>query len=585
MAANSNSINSSLSTTTIDVGGAAFPLTKTISKDDELLVAKGKSYLSYFYVGVCSSVLYLPQDIEAVDSSIISQQQSNDDISTLLSPIALEIYYHKPARATDLQWATTKFIEANLPPNYTTISDLPLNIQHSLTTFNNLYQNISVGDRYTLQYIPKVGIQLLLNDVLLGVIGNDMELDEQYTLAKLIYSVWFGLESPFSESMKEELLTPIELQKMLDVKDEQQSTEEKIDRPLCNTRDMIGSTRILATDSRQDIPTSNSTEMTEEEKKLLDSIGILDLLKEEGGDSSQATADSSPSIHHIQSHIHQTAAPSRHNNIQQGKTNTSYLSSLSRIWNRISENTDNPIGDEDCTDNLIRTSISSAANITTASKDDTTTEESKYNPILFGIGATLFIFPHLAVLLSLPPVLQRRGAPYLPTFGTKLNAMFVLIRNHTLQSNYMKQKIAQNTLRFVDLGSGDGRVVFRAARENLFAKSIGYEINPALHILANLRRLITPQYWNSTSFYMRDIWKIQLNQYDVVAVYGLAPIMDKLGKKLEKELQPGSIVVSNVFSIPGWKVSDTSSKGKEGVFVYKVPDCFRSSSKVVKEET
>ena len=106
----------------------------------------------------------------------------------------------------------------NLPPN-TTISDLPLNIQHSLTKFNNLYQNISVGDRYTLQYIPKIGIQLLLNDKLLGVIGNDMKLDEQYILAKLIYSVWFGIESPFSESMKEELLTPIELPE-LNLKDE-----------------------------------------------------------------------------------------------------------------------------------------------------------------------------------------------------------------------------------------------------------------------------------------------------------------------------------------------------------------------------
>ena len=80
----------------------------------------------------------------------------------------------------------------------------------------------------------------------------------------------------------------------------------------------------------------------------------------------------------------------------------------------------------------------------------------------------------MAVLLSLPPVLQRRGAPYLPTFGNKINAMFDIIRNHTLQSSHMKQKIAQKSLKFVDLGSGDGRVVFRAARDNLFHKSIGY---------------------------------------------------------------------------------------------------------------
>ena len=127
------------------------------------------------------------------------------------------------------------------------------------------------------------------------------------------------------------------------------------------------------------------------------------------------------------------------------------------------------------------------------------------------------------------------------------------------------------------MGSGDGRVVFRAAREGLFDKSVGYEINPALHIFANFRRLITPRYWTNTQFYMRDLWKIPLHQYDVVAVYGLSPIMQRLGTKLEEELKPGSIVVSNVFAIPGWRVSDASASGgkeKEGVYLYQVPHCF-----------
>ena len=109
-------------------------------------------------------------------------------------------------------------------------------------------------------------------------------------------------------------------------------------------------------------------------------------------------------------------------------------------------------------------------------------------------------------------------------------------------------------------------------REGLFAKSVGYEINPALHVFANCRRIMTPRYWSSTQFYMRDLWKIQLQQYDVVAVYGLSPIMKRLGKKLEEELKPGSIVVSNVFEIPGWKVKDMN-RG-EGVYLYSVPECF-----------
>ncbi len=107
-------------TTTMDVGGATFALVKpiiipttttsTMSRQEYyLLVAAGKSYLSYLYMGICSTVLYL--DIATTDNSAVLflNNHNNEDM-----PIALEIYYHKPARAVDLAWATNKFIEANL---------------------------------------------------------------------------------------------------------------------------------------------------------------------------------------------------------------------------------------------------------------------------------------------------------------------------------------------------------------------------------------------------------------------------------------------------------------------------------------
>jgi hypothetical protein len=199
------------------------------------------------------------------------------------------------------------------------------------------------------------------------------------------------------------------------------------------------------------------------------------------------------------------------------------------------------------------------------------------NKILLGIGGTLFLLPHLAIILSLPPVLQRRGAPYLPTFANKLNVMFDLIKRHVATTAHdNKTSIKQSSLKFVDLGSGDGRVVFRAAREGIFQKSVGYEINPALHMWVKFRQLVTPKYWTSTEFYLGDLWNIKLHNYDVVAVYGLYPIMDRLGKKLQDELKPGSIVVSNVFEIPNWRASTSvgGSVGK-GVYLYRVPECYR----------
>ena len=74
---------------------------------------------------------------------------------------------------------------------------------------------------------------------------------------------------------------------------------------------------------------------------------------------------------------------------------------------------------------------------------------------------------------------------------------------------------------------------------------------------------------------MSDLWRVTLKEYDVVAVYGLSPIMGRLGNKMERELRPGSIVVSNVFEIPGWKASDVGGVKGSSVFLYSVPECFR----------
>ena len=80
-----------------------------------------------------------------------------------------------------------------------------------------------------------------------------------------------------------------------------------------------------------------------------------------------------------------------------------------------------------------------------------------------------------------------------------------------------------------------------------------------------------PKYWASTEFTIRDLWNVNLRTVDIVAVYGLGSIMESLGEKLKSELGPGSVVVSNVFSIPGWRAS---SESKGGIYHYSVPECW-----------
>ena len=110
------------------------------------------------------------------------------------------------------------------------------------------------------------------------------------------------------------------------------------------------------------------------------------------------------------------------------------------------------------------------------------------------------IVAHLAFLLSIPPVLLRQGAPYVPTLRSRMEIMFDKISRHHRKrcmsptststdrhqghirhlgttGNSSKPQEGKGLV-FLDLGSGDGRVVFRAAREGIFRQCIGCEINP-----------------------------------------------------------------------------------------------------------
>jgi hypothetical protein len=103
-----------------------------------------------------------------------------------------------------------------------------------------------------------------------------------------------------------------------------------------------------------------------------------------------------------------------------------------------------------------------------------------------------------------------------------MNAMFSQLRREQNLAQPSKSTGDGNVHKlgkFVDLGSGDGRVVFRAAREDMFRLCVGYEINPMLHGWALWQRLVAgPAIWRSTRFYRADLWHVDLRDADVVAV-------------------------------------------------------------------
>ncbi len=101
-------------------------------------------------------------------------------------------------------------------------------------------------------------------------------------------------------------------------------------------------------------------------------------------------------------------------------------------------------------------------------------------------------------------------------------------------------------VRFLDLGSGDGRVVFLAAL--LGADATGIEYDRELHSIAlaargRLRDLIDPA---RAVLRRGDFFREDLSRYDVIFYYGSGSLgEDRMVDKLQREMHDGAVVLAS----------------------------------------
>lgn len=139
--------------------------------------------------------------------------------------------------------------------------------------------------------------------------------------------------------------------------------------------------------------------------------------------------------------------------------------------------------------------------------------------------------------------------PFVPSAQDRLDTMIELSEVKTGQKS-------------VDLGSGDGRVVIAMAKAG--AEAHGYEVNPKL--VAEAQKNITEEGLEGKAFiHEMNFWDGDLSDFDVISVYGITSIMDRLEKKCQSELKSGAKVVSNYFTFPDWQPAVV----KEKVYLYK----------------
>lgn len=127
----------------------------------------------------------------------------------------------------------------------------------------------------------------------------------------------------------------------------------------------------------------------------------------------------------------------------------------------------------------------------------------------------------------------------------------------------------------VDIGCGDGRVLKEAARR-YGVRAVGFEVNPLAYALARLRTLGM----KGIEIRWRDFWNVNIRDADVVFCYLFPDVMERLAKKLEAELRPGTRVISCNFPLPGWQHSEVlypeSSLHGDPIYCYHFPEAHRS---------
>lgn len=162
----------------------------------------------------------------------------------------------------------------------------------------------------------------------------------------------------------------------------------------------------------------------------------------------------------------------------------------------------------------------------------------------------LFLIVGATVIMGIYLVLTTiSAAPFVPVPRAAINTM-------------LKLADLKPTDALIDLGSGDGRIVFAAAKSK--AGCIGVEINPLLYWYSRIKKFVLGM--NNVEFRREDLWKSDVSAATVITIYFIPSRMDKLQEKLQKELRPGARVVSYKFKFEDWGMEDWDGD----VYLYRI---------------
>ena len=116
-----------------------------------------------------------------------------------------------------------------------------------------------------------------------------------------------------------------------------------------------------------------------------------------------------------------------------------------------------------------------------------------------------------------------------------------------------------------DLGCGDGKFIFFAEKRG--HRGAGYELSLYPFLKCSIKKIFTG---SKIKIKRKNFFGENLEDADLVFVFLVDSVMEKLGNKLNKNLKPDTIVISYGFEIPGWKPEKILNTNPSKTYFYKV---------------
>ncbi len=167
----------------------------------------------------------------------------------------------------------------------------------------------------------------------------------------------------------------------------------------------------------------------------------------------------------------------------------------------------------------------------------------------------LTLLPALALPARAQYIEGKGEVPFVPTPDDVIEAMLKLAEVSANDTVY-------------DLGCGDGRIVVMAAKK-FGANSVGIDIDPDRIKEAN-EHAAQNGVTGKVKFVEQDLFEANIRAASVVTLYLLTSVNLKLRPKLQKELRPGTRIVSHQFDMGDWKPEKRILVGGRPVMLWRV---------------